>query len=207
MALSSYSDLKKSIINWSHRDDLDLLIDDFIELAEVEMFSNSAEILQLRGMEARATASTGVDQFLALPAGFESMRSMRLIVNDGGGALRFKTPESLVRRSGTGRPAYFTVTDQIEFDVTPDSSYTVEFNYIALPTPLSSVNTTNTVLDNHPNIYLYGALWALFTHADDEAQAQKYYNRFVSGIKGANQADNDGRYGPAPYARVQGPTP
>lgn len=207
MALSNYNELKLSIIKWSHRSDLDKLVDDFIELAETEMFANNIEILQLRGMETRSTASTGANQFLALPDDFKSMRSVRLLVDDHNGSLRFKTPEALVRRGGTGRPSYFAVSTQLEFDVTPDQTYTVEMNYIRKPTPLSASNATNVVLDNSANIYLFGSLWALFTHADDEQQAQKYYQRFIGAIQGSNQADEDGRYGPAPYGRIQGPTP
>ena len=40
MAISNYTELKQAIIDWSHREDLDLMIDDFIALAEAEMLYN-----------------------------------------------------------------------------------------------------------------------------------------------------------------------
>ena len=36
MSLDTYANLKLEIIDWSHRDDLDLKIDTFIEMAEQE---------------------------------------------------------------------------------------------------------------------------------------------------------------------------
>lgn len=207
MALSNYSELKTSIIRWSHRNDLDLLIDDFITLAESDMFKTTSghEALEIRSMESTATGTLS-GQHLALPSDYISMRSIRL-TGDEGRDLLPKTPDSLVHRNGTGLPKYYAISSDIEFDVTPDSGYGYEMMYFAKPTGLSSGNTTNVILTNHPEIYLYGALWALFTHADDEAQASKYYQRFSAAIDGANHTDEDGRFGNAPYVRVTGPTP
>lgn len=205
MALSDYTDLRESIINWSHRADMDLLIDDFIRLAEIAMFSNDDETLAIRAMETNSTASVSTVT-TALPTGFIEMRSIRLDVNTGG-ELYPKSPDALPRRSGTGRPRFYAIRDVIEFDVAPDQTYTVEYNYIQKPTGLSSSNTTNVIMTNYPNIYLYGALWALFTHVDDEPQAMKYWQRFINSISGANQEAEQGRFGVAPYARVEGCTP
>ena len=207
MSLSNYSELKQSIINWSHRSDMDLLIDDFIRLTEVDMYtSNMAhESLELREMETTSTATISSDS-LALPDGYISLRSIR-ITGASGYDLRYKSPDALVHRGGTGKPKYFTITNQIEFDVAPDQDYTCEVVYMKKPTALSSSNTSNEVLADFPNIYLYGGLWALFTHADDEAQAMKYYTRFSDAINGANAEDEAGRYGTAPYMRITGVTP
>lgn len=205
MGLANYTQLKESVANWSHRDDIDLLMDDFIDIAETEMFNNDTEILKVREMQIESTASVSTVNF-ALPDRFLEMRSLRLDVNSGGD-LRFKSANDLYRRSGTGQPRYFTVKSQVEFDVTPDQTYTVEMIYFQRPQGLSSSNTTNDILTNYPNIYLWGCLWAAFTYADDEAQAQKYYARFINQVQGANRADKQGRFGPAPYARVKGATP
>lgn len=207
MALSNYSELKQSIINWSHRNDMDLLIDDFISLAESDMFKTTSahEALELREMETTSTATVSSDA-LALPDGFLSMRSFR-ITGDTGYDLLPKSAEALYHRGSTGRPRYFAITSQIEFDVSPDQNYACEMVYYKQPTGLSSSNATNAVLTNHPEIYLYGSLWALFTHADDEAQAVKYYMRYSEALNGANAQDEEGRFGIAPYARIQGATP
>jgi len=207
MALSNYSELKQSIINWSHRSDMDLLIDDFIVLTETDMYvtNSSHEGLELRGMETTSTATIDADA-LALPDGFVSMRSFRVTTDDGYD-LRNKTADTLVHRSGTGRPKYYAITSQIEFDVAPDQDTPCEMVYFKKPDPLTSLNTTNEALTNYPNIYLFGALAQLFTHCDDEAQAQKYYARYADAINGANAEAEAGRYGTAPYMRINGVTP
>jgi hypothetical protein len=206
MALSTYANLKQSVINWSHRDDLDLLIDDFIEIAETEMFANEVETLNIRAMETQSVISLSTNTN-ALPSGYLSLRSARLQVSNGNGTLIFKSPESLNRLSGTGRPKYYTIHNQIEVDVSPDQTYNLELNYIKKPDALTSSNVTNEILDNYPNIYLYGCLWAAFTYADDEAQAQKYYSRFISNIKGANMSSDQGQFGALPSIRIDGATP
>ena len=113
----------------------------------------------------------------------------------------------MVRVDTSGLPRFFTITDQIEFDRVPDALYTVEFQYIALPTPLSTSNQTNTVLTNNPNIYLFGALKEAFAWAGDTENQVKYEAKFANAIKGANKKDRDGRYGPAPAMRIEGSTP
>jgi len=204
----TFSNLKLEIIDWSHRNDLDLKIDGFISLVEKDMFKThkAHEALQIRGQETTSTASVST-KFFALPDGYFSLRSIRLVIDTLNGRLSFKTSDALYRQSGTGRPTYFTVGSQIEFDITPDQAYTVEVNYYKKPDPLSLTNQTNIVLEDHPEIYLNGALFYLFTYAEDEAQAMKYLQRYSEAINGANQADSEGRYGPAPYARIEGATP
>ena len=162
MALDTFANLKQEIIQFSHRTDLDLKIDTFIRMAEVEMFANPEEILQIRSQETLDTSATTTSRLIALPTGYQSMRSMRLTINSNTSNLRYSAPEQMRRVDSSGLPQFYTVTDQIEFDRTPDAAYTIEFQYYAIPTALSTSNTTNIELTNHPNIYLYGALWALF---------------------------------------------
>ena len=53
MSISTYNELKLTIIKWSNRSDIDLLVDDFIRLCEVDMFKTTKihETLELREME------------------------------------------------------------------------------------------------------------------------------------------------------------
>ena len=46
MALDTYANLKATIINFSGRDDLSSVIDDFIDMAEAEMYGNKTQTLQ-----------------------------------------------------------------------------------------------------------------------------------------------------------------
>lgn len=196
--LDTYENLVKEIIDWSHRDDLGVKMPDFILLAENAMYSNEVEVLTVRSMESISTALTA-GQYLALPEDFESARSIRLVTGDNGGELRFQAPEQMFRRVGTGRPNFFTVVgNELQFDRVPDSDYTIEIQYYRKAASLNDNTQTNEVLTRHPSIYLYGALAQVYFFSQDEQQALKYTQLFISAIKGANKADKKGRYGPAP---------
>ena len=204
MAFSNYDELVKEVIDWSHRGDLGVKIPDFITLAENAMYSNDVEVLVVRSMETISTALTA-GQYLALPDNFESARSVRLVTGDNGGYLKFKAPNQMRKEVTTGRPYFFTVVgNELQFDRTPDSDYTIEIQYFRKATPLSVTNQTNEILTNHPSIYLFGALTAIFAYALDTEQQLKYNQMFISAVKGANKADKKGRYGPAPSMSYQG---
>ena len=204
MALTNYDELVKEIIDWSHRGDLGTKIPDFITLAENAMYSNDKEVLTVRSMETISTALTA-GQYLALPDNFESARSVRLVTSDNGGYLKFQAPEQMRKEVSGGRPNFFTVVgNEIQFDRTPDSEYTIEIQYFKKADALTELNQTNEILTSHPSVYLFGALTAVFAYASDVEQQNKYNQMFISAIKGANKADKKGRYGPAPSMSIQG---
>ena len=94
--------------------------------------------------------------------------------------------------------------NEIQFDRTPDSEYTIEIQYFKKADALTELNQTNEILTSHPSVYLFGALTAVFAYASDIEQQIKYNQMFISAIKGANKADKKGRYGPAPSMSIQG---
>lgn len=209
MSLDTYANLKTEIIDWSHRDDLDQKIDTFIDLAESEMLANTVEPLQLRSAETLTAFATSITtRFSALPTGYQSARKLRIqIVNGESYELRYRTPSQLNILSDVGLPQFFTVTDQIEFDRVSDQVYAGEIQYYADFTALSASNTTNDVLTNHPTIYWAGAMWALKQYTNETQAAAGWYQMFINAIRGANNKDKLGRYGPAPVMRVEGATP
>ena len=208
MAITTYAQLKAAVITWSHREDLDLLIDDFIDLTESEMLTNPTTPLSVRGEESLQTASMSTSsRFLELPSRYKKIRRAQLIVNSQRVDLVYRTPEQLRVYDGTGTPHFFTVTTQFEFDITPDQAYTIELQCLVDLAALSSSNTTNAVLTASPNVYLYGCLWAAANYGNDTEMAASYYSQFLSAIDGLNNKDRLGRYGPAPVMRIEGCTP
>lgn len=73
--------------------------------------------------------------------------------------------------------------------------------------PLSTSNTTNDVLTNYPDLYLYGALYHMNNWAVDDSQMQKYLTLFNVALKSANFQEQRGRYGAAPVIASEGWTP
>lgn len=209
MALNNFDNLKAKIIDQSHRNDLtpDRLAD-FILQAEQEFYANSVEPLQIRDIEQTSNQDTVIDSgALSLPSGYQSMRSI-LIDDKSTDAqqyeLTYLPPELLVKDSASGTPSSFAVTNQIEFDRPCDAVYNVEITYFGKLTGLSDAATTNDILTNFPNVYLFGALWALHQWAVMPDMAEYYYDKFISAIRGANNADVLGRHGPAPTIAYDG---
>jgi hypothetical protein len=215
MAFSTYTELKSSIIAWSHRNDIDLLIPDFIALAEKAMYNppkipgRAIEPLKLKQLEKTATASTSItSRFIATPDDFASLRNSRLVITDESGFMDYRTPAQLNRVDTANRPLFFTVIGtQIEFDRISDQVYTVELQYFSSDTKLTAAAPTNLVLTNHPELYLYGALVQAFIYAGDDENATKYQALFIGALTGANNADRAGRFGSNIVTRVEGSTP
>ena len=158
MALTSYSTLKSSIADWLNRDDLTSVIPDFISLAEAQIERR----VPTQKMVKRANATIDTP-FSALPADFLSAKSLVLTSTAPVQPLVFLTEDELDSKKWvyrtTGKPIYFAlVGNQIEVLPAPDTSYTAELTYVATLAKLSDSNTSNWVLERHPDGYLYGSL-------------------------------------------------
>jgi len=208
VALDTYANLKEAVQDWSHRTDVKSRIDDFILIAEQEMYNNRFEPLVVREQEAKTSVDTVIgSKFISLPTGYESMRGI-LIDDKSTGAeqceLRYLTPELLHKHTTNGYPTEFTVTDQIELNRPADAIYNIEIQHVAKVAALTAANPTNSILTEYPSIYLSGCLWALYNWAKDHQSAQASYETFIGAIKGANIATQNGKYGPAPVMRSEG---
>lgn len=204
MAISTYAQLKTAIENWAKRGDILSVVDDFIDLAEAEMWQN----LRVKEMESRATASMSTsDRYLALPTGYLDMR--RMDFSSGGSTynLRQVAPEALKVIQGAGQPDSFSIGSQITFNRIPSSAYTVEMVYYAKLTALSASNTTNGILNNYPSIYLNGCMKHFADWAQDDNKYQKYSILFADSISRANAFHKRGKHGPAPAMATEAPTP
>lgn len=210
MSLANYTALKASITDWSKRNDIATLIDDFIDLAEADMWGGppGGQPLRIRDMDTITTdtASTS-DRFLSLPASFLEMRKIRLYTSSQQYDLSFRVPESLNVLTSSGVPTDYTITSQIEFNRTASSAFTVEMQYYKKLTALSAGNTTNAILTSYPTVYLYGALYHFGNWAKEDDTSNKYLQLFIGAINSANKADKKGSYGPAKAMRVEGSTP
>jgi hypothetical protein len=158
MALNSYSALRASIADWLNRDDLTATIPDFISLAEAQLERRLP--VQKRTQRSTATIDT---QFSALPSDFVSAKSLVLTSTAPVQPLTFLTEDELDAKKSvyrtTGKPLFFAlIGNQIEVLPAPDTGYTAELTYVATLAKLSDANTSNWLLERHPDVYLYGAL-------------------------------------------------
>jgi hypothetical protein len=82
---------------------------------------------------------------------------------------------------------YSVLGDTIEFRGTPTTNATFELRCLGHPAPLVNDNDTNSLLTDHEAIYLYGALYALYTYTQDLELAQKSYDTFSDAVDKLNE--------------------
>ena len=183
MALNSYSALRTSIGDWLNRDDLTAVIPDFISLAEAQMERR----LPTQKMVKRANATIDTP-FSALPSDFLSAKSLVLTSTAPVQPLVFLTEDELDAKKyvyrTTGKPQYFAlIGNQIEVLPAPDTSYTAELTYVATLAKLSDSNTSNWVLERHPDVYLYGSLLQAAPYLRDDERVGLWSSQYQTAIE------------------------
>tara|TARA_A100000172_G_scaffold7502_1_gene4127 strand:+ start:447 stop:1070 length:624 start_codon:yes stop_codon:yes gene_type:complete len=198
MALDTYANLKTSIANYLNRDDLTTYLPDFISLAE----ARHGRDLRLRIMESVGTASaTGGQNYIDLPTNFLEFRYVALNTNPKI-VLRYMSPFELTKNYGgnsSGEPIYFTIIgEKLYFGPTPDSSYSIEWAFYSKPTALSDSNTTNAILTNHPDLYLYASLLESSPFLMQDERLGVWAELYKEAVKVANSSDEIGRHSSGP---------
>ena len=157
MAITSYSTLISAAKTYLNRSDIsDDQIKEFISLAEASF----NRVLRTRNQIKRSTSDVST-QFVTQPTDLLELHNIQLnsdpVVRLEGVSLSIMdTLKS--QSSASGKPKYFSITGaDLEFYPAPDTSYGIEVIYYATITPLSD-DTTNFLLTNHNDIYLYGTL-------------------------------------------------
>lgn len=166
MAITTYAELVTAVENWLDDDTLTARIPEMIALAEAE-FNRRLNTIE---MEARAfTTATG--EYVTLPDDWSNIRAVYLTDADYVRLEQMSLPELRAAYAGrwTGQPAnYALVDDQLVLGPIPDSSRSIEILYTQKIPSLSVSNTTNWLLDSHPDLYLFATLQqAEFFNWDD----------------------------------------
>jgi hypothetical protein len=159
VGFSTRDELKAAIADWLNRSDLSARIDDFIALTDAEIHT------RLRRAVSRINVTLDSDAVALPPATCEEVRAGAIQSTDvwKNRPLYGATPEVIYQRRAqyreAGVPRYVAVVnDTLLLDRTPDQDYTAELIVFAPHTALTSAQTSNAVLQEAPNIYLYGAL-------------------------------------------------
>ena len=190
MALDTYAGLQASIANWADRDDLSSFIPDFITLTEARF--NRA--LRLRSMEQSQFAETvGGQSNYALPTHYLQMREFRLNQSPTV-SLRYVSPEIFEAWSlGSGVPAFYTIiANEIRIGPTPSGEYEMEMLFWRKFPALTTLAPTNWMLENAPDVYLYGALLELEPFVQNDARLAVWgagYNNAIESIQSADDKD------------------
>jgi len=200
MALDTYANLKLEIASYLNRTDLSEYLDTFIDLAESRM----ARDLRLREMESvDATIQTvSGTQAYDLPTGYLEARYV-LLQSTPYNFLSFMAPADFFRvynlGEGSGASTYYTIVgSKIYIGFAPDSVVNIEIGFFKRPTGLSTTNTTNDVLTNFPDLYLYGALGESAPFLMQDERLKVWASLYKEGVDSANKSAQRGRESSAP---------
>ena len=203
MSLDSYTGLKQSIIDHLDRDDLSSQVDDFIDIAEAR-HKRKIRILE---MLVRSPL-TVVNRYTAIPAGYLGAKTFRLLTDPVTVLTSVNLHEmNIKRREVTGKPLLFTVHAEIEFDKTPDQSYSGEIVYYKSVSPLSSTQASNAILAKAPDVYLYAALAASAPFLMNDERVKLWENLYTQARDSLNQMEQSMLHVGPVVAKVSGWTP
>lgn len=202
MALNgTYAGLKASIADFLNRGDLSAVIVDFVVLAEVQMMRRFAAaagaglpVPRRLLIRADATIETG-SEFVAVPERFMGPRSF-ILRTQPVTELDYLSPETFLAAKRTlifdagDAPRYYTVIGG-EFQIlpAPGSDYEAELAFFQAPAPLSDSVTSNWMLQNHPDVYLYGALTQSAPYLEHDERVSVWGALFTQAITDACIAD------------------
>lgn len=194
MALTTYAELKTSVGDWLNRTDLATAIADFVSLAEAQIERQ----LRTRQMIVRANASfAAAAEYGTVPDDFLETKSIKLDTNPIT-YLSFQTIDAMDQLSNTtylssGKPLYFSVVgSQFRLLPIPDGEYTAELVYYAKLAKLSATNTTNWLLTQAPDVYLYGSLLQAAPYLQDDARISVWSSLYQAGLEQLQIADDRG---------------
>jgi len=194
MAISNYTELKTAVANWLDRDDLTDRIPEFIALAEARF----NRVLRLRSMEVKYTANTVAGQRnLALPPSYIQMRNFQ--VNSSPlTTLSYVTPEIYDRVWGgstSGTPKFYTIlANEVSFGPIPASVMEVEMLFYKKFDNLSVSTTTNWLITNAPDIYLYGSMLEAEPFIMNDERVPLWAQALQQGISDLQEQDNKDRH-------------
>ena len=191
---STYAELKDQVRNFINKPDIDQTIDTFIDLAEADI----ARKVRHWKMEKRATVQLD-DQYSRVPTDW--LESIRFYLSGGDTyELELASRSELLSRrmnsvNTSGRPKYYTMSDgAFEIYPTPDAAYTAELLYFSQNTALSDENTSNWLLSDYPDVYLYGTLAHTAPFLGEDQRLPIWAQLYQSALDGVNMASEKARY-------------
>ena len=208
MSIGTYAELQTAVANWLDRGDLTDRIQEFIDLTEARM----NRVLRLQLMVNVDTTTLGGAAALvagtrdyALPSGYLQMIDFTL-PTDPIRTLSYITPENMNRMwagSQSGVPQAYTIfsdnssgtpVPSIKLGPKPDSAYTYSMMFYKKIAALTPANTTEAMLTDNPDIYLYGALLEAEPFLMNDQRVQLWATAYKQAITDLQEQDNKDRH-------------
>ena len=208
MAINTYATLQTAVANWLDRSDLTDRIPEFIALAEARMNRTLRLALMLNVDQTTlggATALVAGTRDYALPSGYLQMLDFHLRTSPIT-TLSYLTPENMNRMwagSQGGKPLAYTIFSDnasgtpiksVRLGPAPDSAYDYSIMFYKKIDALSVTNTTEAMLTDNPDVYLYGALLEAEPFLMNDQRVQLWATAFQESMRALQEQDNKDRH-------------
>ena len=206
--INTYATLQTAVANWLDRSDLTDRIPEFIALAEARMNRTLRLSIMLNVDETTlggATALVAGTRDYALPSGYLQMVDFHLRTSPIT-TLSYLTPENMNRMgagSQAGKPLAYTIFSDnasgtpiksVRLGPSPGSAYDYSIMFYKKIDALSVDNTTEQMLTNNPDVYLYGALLEAEPFLMNDQRVQLWATAFQEALRALQEQDNKDRH-------------
>lgn len=159
--MTTYATLQADAADYLHRADLAAKMPGFIAVAEASLFRD----LQLKDLATSVTGTT-TGEYAALPADFGTVVRLTATVGDAEYNIDYKAKD--YSSTLTYPNAYTLESNQLRIFGTSGQAYTLY--YIPNIAALSDTNTTNWLLENAYDLYLYATCLEAARYIRDQSE-------------------------------------
>lgn len=212
MPFANRSDLRTSIRSWLMRPSdttelTDAMLNDIIALAEAEFF----DILDLNDVETHNAAFSVTAEYTALPTGFRGFRRDPRVISDAAVyRLILASPDQMTDEtdgSTTDSPRLYCIEgNQLRLAPIPANTTTLDIAYFGRPAAIADA-TTNIILTNYPNIYLFGSLVNSAPFIGEDGRMAMWKAKYDQGVAIAQRTARLIKYRTGGEMRLVGATP
>lgn len=175
--MNTYSALSAALLAWLNREgftELENQAENLIAMGQRRIHRDC----DLNAMEEAADLTIDA-QTVNTPTGF--LRTKSLFIEQNGGTFEIQGADhhAVMKYSTNSRPTrYSVIGDEFYFSPPPDGTYTGKLVYFKALPILSSVNTTNWISENVPELLLFAAMVEACHFLKDDARAQVWEEKF-----------------------------
>lgn len=187
----TYNELKEVIADFANRGDLQKQIPLFIQLTEARL---NRDVRHWR-MEKRAAAEVVGERF-PLPCDWVETikvkadgRPLRLA-----DAFMVDAVDHEHHRPSAGNLYYRHTGDQLELFPAQDKPVSFELEFIAKVPSLGDNQTTNWLLDEFPDVYIYGAMLQVAPFLHDDQRVPIWAQAYGEAVSAANLSSDRAKY-------------
>ena len=190
----NYGELKTAVLEYMHRDDLQPQIELFVQLAHSRIMRD----IRSRGMIEDETLTMTTNP-QPLPEGLLDLRELGSVNGNPRYTLRSVGRSQIERYSnGSGRPQVYSMIGK-NVEIAPYSEG-IELRiiyYKAFPF-FTNDEDTNSILEQFPDLYLYGTLIEANKFIQDAEQRMVAIEFYQTERETVNMEETSSRYGEAP---------